>query len=132
MNLASLQAEITTDPAGLGYAPALAAGAHGAVADLLNKRDRAGKLRAVDVRALRRAIVANWGTLDADSRALATFMAAAGFDLDAANADDAALIAVLTGAKAATLTDGLVSRAEELGLGQVPHEDVAAALAGAN
>jgi len=128
MNLAPLKSELTTDPAGLGYAAPLAAGAHGVLADLLNKQDRAGKLRAVDGRALRRAIVAAWATLDADSRALATFMAAAGFDLDAANADDAALIAVLTGAKAATLTDGLVSRAEELGLGVVSHEDVSAAL----
>jgi len=128
MNLASLQAELTTDPAGLGYASALAAGAHGAVADLLNKRDRPGKLRVVDGRSLRRAIVAGWATLDADSRALATFMAAAGFDLDAANPDDAALIATLTGAKAATLTDGLVSRAEGLGFGTVRHEDVSLAL----
>lgn len=131
MNLVSLEAELTTDPAGLGYAGRLAKGDHGAVADLLNKRDRPGKFRAVDGRAMRRAIAANWAALDADTRALASFVAAAGFDLDAADTDDAALIAALTGAKAEGLTDGLISRAEEIGLGGVRHEDVSAALAGA-
>ena len=36
MDLAILKAELLADPAGLGYAPLLAAGADGTVADLLN------------------------------------------------------------------------------------------------
>lgn len=36
MTTAALRSEIQTDPAGVGYAPAAASGADGAVADLLN------------------------------------------------------------------------------------------------
>lgn len=151
MNRAALAAELAGDPAGLGYAPALAAGDHGAVAGLLNARTRAGK-RAVEAKAIRRWMILNgvWAAVRAKARAgdataetvIDALDAFADFDfadpavLGAATAMLDGLVAggVLSVAqKAAVLAlgDGLVSRAEELfGEGATArHENVSAALA---
>lgn len=152
LDLAVLANELRTDPAGLGYAPLLASGSDGALADLLNRQDRAGR-RPVAVRDLLRwgaksgvlaDIVAASQNLTAAKAIRAVSLAALKLldRLDTLDLDDADIRAMVDGLAAAgvltaaqrtellALGDAPVSRAEQLfGLGvTVSHLDVARAL----
>ena len=147
-----LRTELQTDPAALGYAPLVAAGSDGAVADLLNRANRSGR-RPVSVRDLLR-WAAKTGVL-ADivgasqsavmpkgARAVALAALKLLERLDTLDLDDLDIRAMLDALVAAgvmtavqrddllTLGNATVSRAEQLfGLGAiVDHLDVARAL----
>ncbi|HXG76456.1 MAG TPA: hypothetical protein VNJ53_07800 [Gaiellaceae bacterium] len=152
LDLAALANELRTDPAALGYAPLVASGSDAALADLLNRRNRAGRRPiAVAPLLLRAAASGVLAILTAASQDLtkpAAVRAAALAILkvldrvDTLDLDDPALRGVLDGLVAAgVLTaaqrdavvafgNAQISRAEELfGPGTVvSHLDVARAL----
>ncbi len=123
MNLVSLAAEVSTDPAGLGYAALVAAGDHEGLAELVMAAPVVGVVSEIPRAKL---VLAGLAGTAADREKIA-FVLASGVPLDGRDATTKAILAAL-GLDTKEVKEGTTTRAELLGLGLVTASDVADAL----